>query len=41
MFSPQGYFSRIFLSLPCFHKIKGSAFFVLNKGPTKFSSELY
>jgi hypothetical protein len=26
VFSPQGYFSRIFLSFSCFHEIKGSAF---------------
>jgi hypothetical protein len=39
---PQDYFSKIFLSFHCFHKIKGYLIsFVLNKGLTKFSSELY
>jgi hypothetical protein len=42
VFSPQGHFSRVFLSFPCFLKIKGISFlFVLNKGLTKISSELY
>jgi hypothetical protein len=42
VFSPHGYFPRVFLSFPCFHKIKGYLIsFVLNKGLTKFSSELY
>jgi hypothetical protein len=41
VFSLEGYFSRVFLSFPCFPKIKGISFFVLNKGLTKLSSELY
>jgi hypothetical protein len=26
VFSPQGYFSRVFLSFPCFSKLKGISF---------------
>jgi hypothetical protein len=33
--SPQDYFSKVFLSFHCFHEIKGSAFFVTNRGSNK------
>jgi hypothetical protein len=41
VFSPQDYFSKIFLSFHCFYKIKGIPFIFLNKGLIKFSSELH
>jgi hypothetical protein len=42
VFTPWGYFSRVFLSFPCFLKIKRYLLYsIINKGIINFSSELY
>jgi hypothetical protein len=42
VFSLWGYFSRVFLSFPCFLKIKRYPnYFIQNQGIINFSSELY
>jgi hypothetical protein len=35
VFSSQDYFSKIFLSFPCLHKIKGISFFCTKQGFNK------